>query len=108
MAARPPPNDSSDPDHLEFGIAALAARLDDAEIEYPATADEIVAAIDATAVPVDGSGNTVELSKAFDRLAQSRFENETEVLDVLHPVFETYRAEAGSGVIGRLRSLLPF
>ncbi|XVH31368.1 hypothetical protein ACNS7O_13370 [Haloferacaceae archaeon DSL9] len=108
MAARPPANNSSDPDTIEFGIAALDARLDDADLDFPATADEVLAAVDQTAIPVDGSGNTVELETALSAVSTAEFDSETELLDLLHPVFENYRAKSSSGVFGRLRGLLPF
>ena len=47
MAARPPQQDSSSPDAVEFGIAALVGHLDHADLEYPATSDEIVRALEA-------------------------------------------------------------
>ena len=107
MAARPPSRNTEEPDAIEFGIAALAARLDD-DLEYPANEREILAAVDSTAIPVDGSGNTVELAEALDRLDDSEFESEAELLDRLHPVFEEFRAEMGASLMGRLRGLLPF
>ncbi|MCL9817228.1 hypothetical protein [Natronocalculus amylovorans] len=108
MAARPPPSDSSEPDLIEFGIAALDARLENTELTYPTTATKIVDAVQQTAIPIDGSGNTVELQEALEQLPQQEFENKTELLNQLHPVFEMYREEASSGFFGRLRSLLPF
>lgn len=108
MGARPPQNETSDPDVIEFGIAALAARLEDATIEYPVTESRLLAAIDNTAIPVDGSGNTVELSVALDQLPQQTFRSESELLEQLHPVFEEQRRQAGGSFFGRLRALLPF
>lgn len=106
MAVRPPGN-GSDPDHIEFGIAALAARLEETDIEYPATADEICAAIDNTAVPYDGSGNTVELQEALSEVQIDRFDSEAQLLEEMHPVFEHRRRKSG-GIIERVRGLLPF
>jgi hypothetical protein len=107
MAARAPPSDTSDPDVIEFGIAALAARLDDAAIDYPTTSRQLCAAVEDTAIPVDGSGNTIELNVVLDRLPQDEFTSESELLDMLHPVFEEQRKKAGQSVFGRLRALLP-
>ncbi|ATW87169.1 hypothetical protein halTADL_0354 [Halohasta litchfieldiae] len=108
MGARPPQNDSSEPEVIEFGIAALSARLDEAAVEFPATSSELCAAVDDTAIPVDGAGNTMELETALQRLPQDRFDNESALLDMLHPVFEEYRKQAGDSIFGRLRTLLPF
>jgi hypothetical protein len=108
MAARPPQNDDSSPDAIEFGIAALDARLDGDAVEFPATADELVRALDDPTVPYDASGNGIALSEALESIPQNRFGSKTELLDVLHPVFEERRSSGPSGVIGRLRGLLPF
>lgn len=108
MAVRPPQQDSSDPESIEFGIAALNARLDDAEVAFPATKREILDQLNNTDVPYDGAGNTVALAEAFESIPKDRFETETELLDVLHPVFEEYRRSSSGGLFGRLRSLLPF
>ncbi len=108
MGARPPQNDSSEPDVIEFGIAALAARLDETSVQYPVTDAELVSALENTDIPVDGAGNTVELADALDQLPQSRFHSEADLLEQLHPVFEAERKKAGSSVMGQLRALLPF
>ncbi|MDR5671701.1 Uncharacterized protein AArcCO_1900 [Halalkaliarchaeum sp. AArc-CO] len=106
MAVRPP-GDGSDPDHIEFGIAALAARLEEADLEYPATADEICTAVDNTDVPYDGSGNTLELREGLAELETEQFESEAQLLEEIHPVFERRRRAAG-GIFDRIRGLLPF
>jgi hypothetical protein len=108
MAARPPQGDSSPPDTIEFGIAAVNARVDETNLTFPATQSEILHAVDDTAVPCDASGSTLDLSQALDELPQSRFETETELLNQLHPVFEEHRKSASTDVVGRLRGILPF
>ena len=108
MGARPPQNDSSEPEVIEFGIAALSARLDEADIEFPTTSSALIAAVDDTAIPIDGAGNTMELQVALDRLPQNEFDSESTLLDLLHPVFEEHRQKAGDSLVGRLRTLLPF
>ncbi|MEA1931592.1 MAG: hypothetical protein U9O06_08595 [Euryarchaeota archaeon] len=108
MGARPPQNDTSEPDVIEFGIAALSARLDEADVEFPTTSTELCAAVDDTAIPVDGTGSTMELQEALDRVPQDRFDSESTLLDLLHPVFEEHRKQGGESVFGRLRTLLPF
>ncbi|GAB6861442.1 hypothetical protein ACFR97_06335 [Haloplanus litoreus] len=108
MAARPPQQDTSSPDSVEFGIAALVGYLDQTAVEYPATRDEIVGALGDPEVPYDASGNTVALSEAMDSLPKRTFDSESELLDLLHPVFEEYRVSTGGSLLGRLRSVLPF
>ncbi|WP_253736781.1 hypothetical protein [Halohasta salina] len=108
MGARPPQNDSSEPDVIEFGIAALSARLEEADVEFPTTSAALVEAVDDTAIPVDGAGNTIELREALARLPHDEFDSESALLDTLHPVFEDHRKQAGTSVFGRLRTLLPF
>jgi hypothetical protein len=108
MGARPPQGDSSPPDTIEFGIAAVNARLDQANLAFPATRDDILRAVDDTAIPCDASGNTLDLSQALDELPQERFDTETELLNQLHPVFEEHRTAAPTNVMGRLRGMLPF
>ena len=108
MAVRPPQENSSEPDTIEFGIAALDARLDAASVEFPATADEILRDVNDTDIPYDAAGHTVALSEAMDRLPRSQFESETELLDMLHPVFEEYRSSASGSFLKQLRDMLPF
>ncbi len=108
MAAKPPQNETSDPDVIEFGIASLAARLEETEIQYPVSGEQLVHQIDNTEIPIDGSGNTVALETALARVPKNEFTSESELLDVLHPVFEEYRQQAGTSFFGRLRALLPF
>ena len=108
MAVRPPQENSSEPDTIEFGIAALDARLDAADVEFPATSDELVRDVHDTDIPYDASGHTVPLEEALDSVPRSTFDSETELLDMLHPVFEEYRASASGGFIQQLRDLLPF
>lgn len=108
MGARPPQTDTSEPEVIEFGIAALSARIDAADVEFPTTAHELVTAVDDTAIPIDGSGNTMELRTALDAIPHEKFDNESTLLEQLHPVFEEHRKKAGDSFVGRLRSLLPF
>jgi len=108
MGARPPQNETSEPDVIEFGIAALAARLEEASIEYPVTEAGVVTAVEDTEIPIDSAGNTVALSTALERLPQSEFHSQSDLLDQLHPVFEAERRNAANSVVGRLRALLPF
>ncbi|MFC6724687.1 hypothetical protein ACFQE1_09920 [Halobium palmae] len=108
MAARPPQNSSSEPETVEFGIPALAARLEDARVTFPATSDELVAGLDDPSIPYDVAGHTVSLSEALEELPRDRFETQRELLDLLHPVFEERRTSGAGSVVDRLRGLLPF
>ena len=107
MAVRPPQQGSDSPDTIEFGIAALAPRLDAADVEFPATTQEIVRSLNDAEVPYDATGRTVSLGTALDQVPKEQFESKSEVLDRLHPVFEEYRASASRSILGQLRDLLP-
>ncbi len=108
MAARPPGGgESSEPEAIEFGIAALNARLEESDVSFPATGAEVAHALDDTAVPYDVKGRTIELTEALDQIQQSEFDNETEFLDALYPVFDEARRQGG-GFLGELRDALPF
>lgn len=108
MAVRPPSGDDSGPESVEFGIAALGARVEDAGVEFPVGSEELVSALGDPGVPVDAQGNTVRLSTVLAEVGRSEFESERELLDAAHPVFEAYRQKAGGSITGRLRALLPF
>lgn len=108
MGVRPPQDDSSPPDSIEFGIAALDARLSEVGIEFPADEGEILAAVDDTEIPYDAAGHTLDLEAALSEVPQRRFDSETDLLELLHPVFENRRATASHGLLSQLRTLLPF
>lgn len=108
MGVRPPQQDSSEPDVVEFGIAALAAQLDDRDVEFPATSTELLESLGNQQLPYDASGNAVRFETVLEAVPQDRFESKGELLDVLHPVFEEYRTSARGGIVGQLRALLPF
>ena len=107
MAIRPPQGDSGTEEAVEFGIAALNARLDESSVEFPATTSQILSAIEDTEVPSDASGHTLDLREALADVEADRFETETELLDVLHPRFEAHRKRAADSLVARLRALLP-
>jgi hypothetical protein len=109
MGVRPPPSDDGDtPDVVTFGIAALDAHLEEAEVAYPVDAETLVRQLGDPEVPYDAGGSTVSLSAALSETPRSRFETEQELLNALHPVFEAHRERSGSGLFAQLRSLLPF
>jgi hypothetical protein len=108
MAARPPGGgDTSEPEAIEFGIAALDARLDEADVSFPATTAELRDALGDQEIPYDAQGRTIALADALDRVPQEKFENETAFLNGLYPVFDEARREE-RGVIASLRDALPF
>lgn len=108
MGVQPPTDDSSEPTSIEFGIAALDAKLADYDISYPASAEEVRERIGHVAVPYDPAGNKMTVDDALDRATLTRFENEQDLLNTLHPVFEQKRTEAATTLLAQLRSLVPF
>lgn len=108
MAARPPLDSTSEPDSIEFGIATLDARLDRADFAFPADAETITDAVSDTDIPYDSAGNTIGLAEAIERTGIEEFESERELLNALYPIFEAQRQSRSGGMLGQLRSLLPF
>lgn len=109
MGVRPPANDIDDePETIEFGIAALDARIEDRNVSFPTTATDLDAAHGDIAVAVDAAGHEITLSAALAECPQERFESRQALLNALHPVFETKREQRSGGILGRLRSLVPF
>lgn len=105
MGVRPPSTDDSEAELIEFGIAALDARLTDADIEFPATTEEVIAAVGDQPIEYDASGNTIDLARALDRTDRESFDSEQDLLNALHPVFEDLRNSAAPGLLGWIRSL---
>lgn len=110
MGVRPPGSDTEPDDDatISFGIAEMDARLADGDLNFPADASEVVAALGDPAVAYDAAGHTVRLSRALDRTHSDRFDSEQELLNELHPVFESYRDRAAGGIVNRIRGLWPF
>lgn len=109
MRARPPTDDLDDePDSIAFGIAALDARLDRSDLTFPADADAVREAVGDVAVPYDASGSTMTVGEALEEVSQTQFDNEQSLLNALHPVFEHAREHNRTGIVGRLRSFVPF
>lgn len=106
MAARPPSNDLDDePETVEFGIVALEARVEERGVSFPVSASELKAAHGDVSLAIDASGREMRLSEALKACDETEFETEQELLNAMYPVFEDRRS---SGIVGRLRSLLPF
>lgn len=108
MAARPPQDSPDDSGTIEFGIAALAAHLDEADIDYPADQHELTRALDDPDIPIDGHGHSVSLSDILAEANVNQFDSQKDVLNTLHPVFEAHRDNVGAGVLASIRSLIPF
>lgn len=107
MGVRPPQADTRESQVVEFGIPVLTKRLDDAEIQFPATADEIVEVLEAPSIPVDASGNSIQLSEAMSTIDANEFESEQDLLNHLHPVFEEHRERVSTGLLGSILDFLP-
>ena len=109
MRARPPTDDLDDePDTVAFGIAALDERLDRADVSFPAEAATIRESVGDVSVPFDASGGTMTVGEALDEVSATEFDNKQALLNELHPVFETARETNRAGIVGRLRSFIPF
>jgi hypothetical protein len=108
MGVRPPQQDDDEPDAIEFGIAALDARLSESEVAFPADKDTLVDALGNRKIPYNATGNEVTIGTAIDRSGKTHFESEQELLNALHPVFEEMRESASSSVLMQLRALVPF
>ena len=107
MAARPP-RDTSDPKSIEFGIAAVDARLDEAELSFPADRETVARELGDDAIPYDAYGHSVAVAEALAKTGYERFDSRQELMNALYDVFEEYRASTSTSVIAHVRSLLPF
>lgn len=109
MGVRPPSDDiEEEPDVIEFGIAALDARLEHVDVSFPVTAEELTDEHGDLSVPTDAAGTEITLATALDKTAKQKFGTERELLDVLHPVFEEHRQDSSRRYLSQLRALLPF
>lgn len=108
MGVRPPTGDSGEREAIEFGIAALTPIVEEAEVEFPADANTVVRELGDPNVPVDANGRSMRLSSAVEETEQRRFESQRELLNALHPVFESRREAVSTGWLASIRSQLPF
>jgi hypothetical protein len=109
MGVRPPSNgDDEEPDSIEFGIAAVDAHLRDSDLSFPATKDDISAAIGHERIPYDVHGNDVPLGEILAEVPTEQFDSRQELLNALHQPFEEYRRDHSNGVVAQVRALLPF
>lgn len=109
MGVRPPQQgDDAEPETIAFGIAALDGYLDQGDVSFPTTQNELVEATGNPDIPFDAKGNEIPLRRALDNTQTTEFETRQDLMNALHPVFEAKRERANNSVIGRIRSLLPF
>lgn len=107
MRAPPPQNNNigDGPETVAFGIAALDSYLTDAELSFPTDTQTLRAALGDVEVPYNATGNTMALDVALEHTPKQQFENEQELLNALHPVFEERRQAGGNPFFDRLRSV---
>jgi hypothetical protein len=106
MAARPPQNDDDDTrEPAVFGIASVDEYLSDADLSYPATSDDVTAALGDPEIPCGPNAREVALSTALERTGRMRFDSRRDLLDELHDAFEQER-RSGGGIVAWLRSLV--
>lgn len=103
-----PTNDHEDHTVVEFGVVSLVEILEDADVSYPTDPESLRDELDDPPIPIDAAGNTVALSEALAESSKTEFGSEQELLDELHPILEAFRTRSGSGLISRIRSLIPF
>lgn len=109
MGVRPPQQGGGEaPDTIAFGIAALDEHLERADVAFPISEGALLETLDDPEIPYDAKGNGIQLSAALEEAPHSEFETRQQLMNALHPVFESRRERANSSVIGQLRSLLPF
>ena len=108
MGVRPPTDDTEEPTAIEFGLAALDAKLGEETIDYPATAREVREQVGHIEVPYDSAGHSVTVEEALEMATQTRFESEQDLFNALHPTFEQKREATANSVLTQLRALVPF
>ena len=85
MGVRPPDAGSdSEPEVIEFGIAAVDARLDEAGVSFPATAAAVIEALGDTEIPYDAHGNSISVRAAVEATDKTEFTDRNELLNALH------------------------
>ena len=96
------------PDVVEFGIAALDARLEDRDVSFPASAADLKTSHGNVRVSVDPAGHEITFREALAECERREFDSQQALLNALHPVFERKREKYSGGLIGKLRALVPF
>ncbi|MXV62028.1 hypothetical protein GS429_08135 [Natronorubrum sp. JWXQ-INN-674] len=109
MGVRPPSSgDDDEPESVEFGIAAVDARLKHADLSFPASKDDVAAELGHEQIPYDVHGNNVALGEMLAEIDATEFRSRQELLNALHEPFEEYRRNNSGGVFQQVRSMLPF
>jgi hypothetical protein len=107
MGVQPPSDDGEEPAAIEFGIAALDAKLPEDEIEYPASARDIDERVGHIEVPYDPAGHAITVSDALEMVSATEFDMQQDLPYALHPVFELNLEETASSLLALLRPLVP-
>jgi hypothetical protein len=105
MAARPPQKTSREGEQTAFGIAVVDEYLADADLDYPAAADDVVDALGDQRVRCGPNSHEIALSTALDRTDRRRFDSRQDLLDELHEAFERERRSTSS-LVAKLKVLL--
>lgn len=109
MGVQPPSDDIDDgPDVVEFGIAALDARISEASVSFPIDAETLRDEYGDITVPIDAAGTEIRLADALDATDRDAFDSERDLLNALHPVFEARRERSSRSILAQLRALVPF
>ncbi|ELY52238.1 DUF5789 family protein [Natronolimnohabitans innermongolicus] len=109
MGVRPPSGgDDDEPESVEFGIAAVDAKLKRADLSFPASKDDVAAELGHEQVSYDVHGNDVALGEILSEVDTTEFRSRQELLNELHGPFEEYRQNNSGGVFQQMRSMLPF
>ncbi|MEY7851231.1 hypothetical protein AB7C87_18760 [Natrarchaeobius sp. A-rgal3] len=109
MGVRPPSGgDDEEPESIEFGIAAVDARLKESDLSFPATRDDVDAELGHERIPYNVHGSRISLGEMLAEVETNEFRSRQELLNELHGPFEAYRKEHSGGVIQQVRSMLPF
>ena len=109
MGVRPPSSgDDDEPESIEFGIAAVDARLKEANLAFPATKEDVEAELGHERIPYNVHGNDVALGEMLAEVETEEFRSRQELLNELHGPFEEYRRNNSGGVFQQVRSMLPF
>jgi len=108
MGVQPPTDDTEEPTAIEFGIAALDAKLGEDTIDYPATASEVREEAGHIEVPYDPAGHSMTIGAALEMATPTQFDSEQELFNALHPIFERKRESTSNSLLTQLRALVPF
>jgi len=108
MGVQPPTDDSDEPTAIEFGIAALDAKLGEDTIDYPATAREVREQAGHIEVPYNSAGHSMTIGEALEMATATQFDSEQDLFNALHPTFERKREATANSLLTQLRALVPF